>query len=269
MSEQDQQVSQAAGAEPVVLAENVRKAFGSNVVLRDVSLSVYPGEVICVIGPSGSGKTTFLRCMNHLEEIGGGRILVNGELVGYVENSDGSLARDKEINIARKRRDVGFVFQRFNLWPHFTVLQNIIEGPVKLLGQSTEQAVKRAEELLERVNLSDKRDAYPARLSGGQQQRVAIARALAMDPKVMLFDEPTSALDPEIADEVLKVMRDLAEAGMTMIVVTHEMKFAERVADRVLLLDQGLILEEGTPEHLFSNPTQDRTKTFLQAVLNR
>lgn len=263
MSEQDQQVSQAAGAEPVVLAENVRKAFGSNVVLRDVSLSVYPGEVICVIGPSGSGKTTFLRCMNHLEEIGGGRILVNGELVGYVENSDGSLARDKEINIARKRRDVGFVFQRFNLWPHFTVLQNIIEGPVKLLGQSTEQAVKRAEELLERVNLSDKRDAYPARLSGGQQQRVAIARALAMDPKVMLFDEPTSALDPETVGEVLTVMQDLAGRGMTMVVVTHEMGFARDVADRVVMMDGGYVVEEGTPAEFFGHPKEERTKRFL------
>ena len=252
--------------EVIISAENVKKAYGSNVVLRDVSLSVNQGEVICIIGPSGSGKTTFLRCMNHLEEINGGRILVNGGLVGYVENADGTLSPDKEANIARKRRDIGFVFQKFNLWPHMTVLQNIIEGPMRLLGVSKSDAIARAEELLERVNMGDKKDAYPSRLSGGQQQRVAIARSLAMEPKVMLFDEPTSALDPETVGEVLAVMKDLAARGMTMVVVTHEMGFAREVSDRVVMMDGGYVIEEGSPEELFGNPQQERTQRFLSRM---
>ncbi|MGJ0205108.1 ATP-binding cassette domain-containing protein [Leucobacter sp. gxy201] len=258
--------SSPAAATPVVAAQNVRKAYGGNVVLQDVSLTVESGEVICIIGPSGSGKTTFLRCMNHLEEIDGGRIFVNGELVGYVEGPDGGLVRDKETNIARKRRDIGFVFQRFNLWPHMTVMQNIIEGPIRLLGVSREDAEARAEALLMRVNMSDKRHAYPAKLSGGQQQRIAIARALAMEPKVMLFDEPTSALDPETVGEVLAVMKDLASRGMTMVVVTHEMAFAREVADRVVMMDGGYVIEEGAPETLFGDPQHERTKRFLSRL---
>lgn len=251
---------------PVISAQNVRKSYGANTVLRDVSLNVESGEVICIIGPSGSGKTTFLRCMNHLEDIDDGRIFVNGELVGYTEGADGKLVRDKEANIARKRRDIGFVFQRFNLWPHLNVLQNIIEGPTRLLGLPKDEAIARADVLLSRVNMSDKRHAYPAKLSGGQQQRIAIARALAMEPKVMLFDEPTSALDPETVGEVLAVMRDLAAQGMTMVVVTHEMAFAREVSDRVVMMDGGFVIEEGTPEALFGAPQHERTQRFLSRL---
>jgi len=252
---------------PIVRAEEVEKYFGRNHVLRSVSLEVQRQEVVCVIGPSGSGKTTFLRCINHLERIDGGRIEVNGHLIGYRTQEDGTLCEDSERNIAQQRTEIGFVFQRFNLWPHLTALENIIEAPVRVRGVPMDEAVRTGKALLERVGLSVKADAYPAQLSGGQQQRVAIARALAMKPALMLFDEPTSALDPEMIGEVLEVMKELAREGMTMIVVTHEMGFAREVADRVVMMDDGQIIEEGTPEHFFTAPTQERTKAFLSKIL--
>ena len=251
----------------VVHATEVRKRFGRNEVVKGVSLDVRPGEVVCIIGPSGSGKTTFLRCINHLERIDGGRIEVNGHLIGYRAGADGELMEDSERNIARQRRDIGFVFQRFNLWPHLTALGNIVEAPIRVRGSSKAEAVADAKRLLDRVGLADKCDAYPARLSGGQQQRVAIARSLAMHPALMLFDEATSALDPETVGDVLTVMQELAAEGMTMICVTHEMGFAREAADRVLMMDEGLIVEEGTPEHFFTAPTHDRTKRFLSKIL--
>ena len=216
--------------------------------------------------PSGSGKTTFLRCINHLEKINRGRIYVDGQLIGYRETSDGKLVEDSERSIAAIRAEIGMVFQRFNLFPHLTALQNIIEAPTQVKGIAKEQAEARGRELLAKVGLSQKADAYPARLSGGQQQRVAIARALAMDPKLMLFDEATSALDPELVGEVLKVMRQLAEEGMTMIVVTHEMGFARDVADRVIFMDGGVIQEEGAPADLFNAPKSERLRTFLGQI---
>lgn len=244
-------------------AESISKSYGGNDVLKGVSLQVRAGEVIALIGPSGAGKSTFLRCLNYLERPSGGSLHLDGE---PVFRDPLKPSKDELVSL---RRRIGMVFQSFNLFPHLSVLKNIVLAQ-KLNGKrSGSDAEQYALKLLAQVGLPDKAQAKPSQCSGGQQQRIAIARALAMDPEVMLFDEPTSALDPEIADEVLKVMRDLAEAGMTMIVVTHEMKFAERVADRVLLLDQGRILEEGTPEQVFSNPTQERTKSFLQAVLNR
>jgi polar amino acid transport system ATP-binding protein len=252
---------------PMVDARNIHKRFHNNEVLRGVSMQVRRGEVVCVIGPSGSGKTTFLRCVNHLEKINGGRIYIEGELIGYREQPDGRLEEDSERNIARMRSEIGMVFQRFNLFPHMTALQNIMEAPIQVKGVARVQAEARARELLAKVGLAEKADAYPARLSGGQQQRVAIARALAMDPKLMLFDEATSALDPELVGEVLKVMRQLAEEGMTMIVVTHEMGFARDVADRVVFMDVGVIMEEGKPSDIFTNPREDRTRTFLRQVL--
>ncbi len=253
--------------QPMVDAQDVHKSFHSNEVLRGVSMQVRKGEVVCVIGPSGSGKTTFLRCINHLEKINGGRIFIEGELMGYREQPDGKVVEDSERNIARMRSEIGMVFQRFNLFPHMTALENVIEAPMQVKGVSREQAEARARELLAKVGLAEKEDAYPARLSGGQQQRVAIARALAMDPKLMLFDEATSALDPELVGEVLKVMRQLAEEGMTMIVVTHEMGFARDVADRVIFMDGGVIVEEGKPEDIFTNPKEERTRGFLRKVL--
>lgn len=251
---------------PMVDAQDVHKRFHNNEVLRGVSMKVRKGEVVCVIGPSGSGKTTFLRCINHLEKINGGRIYIEGELVGYRELPDGKLVEDSERNIAHIRSEVGMVFQRFNLFPHMTALENVMEAPMQVKGVSREEAEARARALLTKVGLAEKADAYPARLSGGQQQRVAIARALAMDPKLMLFDEATSALDPELVGEVLKVMRQLAEEGMTMIVVTHEMGFARDVADRVIFMDGGVIVEEGKPEDIFTNPREDRTRGFLGKV---
>jgi polar amino acid transport system ATP-binding protein len=256
--------------QPVALvlhAVEVNKWFGKHHVLRGISLDIRRREVVCIIGPSGSGKTTFLRCINHLERIDGGRIEVNGRLVGYRLRADQALEEDAERSIAKRRSEIGFVFQRFNLWPHKTALQNIIEAPVHVRGMSVDEAVGEAEELLARVGLSEKRDAYPARLSGGQQQRVAIARALAMRPTLMLFDEPTSALDPEMIGEVLEVMKELALGGMTMICVTHEMGFAREAADRVVMVDDGVIIEEGTPEHFFSSPEHERTKRFLSKIL--
>ncbi len=254
-------------ANPVVMhAEDVHKRFGRLEVLKGVDMVVRRGETICVIGPSGSGKTTFIRCINHLEKIDGGRIEVNGQLIGYRERN-GKLVEDSERSIAKQRAQVGMVFQRFNLFPHKTVLENVIEAPVHVLGISPEQAVAEAEGLLARVGLAEKRDTYPGKLSGGQQQRVAIARALAMKPALILFDEPTSALDPEVTGEVLSVMEEIASIGMTMIVVTHEMGFARHAADRVVMMDDGVILEEGPPEHFFDSPTHERTKSFLSKIL--
>ncbi|TCQ92450.1 amino acid ABC transporter ATP-binding protein [Pseudomonas sp. JUb52] len=253
--------------ESVIQALEVHKAFGELEILKGVSLEVRRGEVVVLIGASGSGKTTFIRCLNHLEDIQGGTIRVNGELMGFRERPDGSRVRDSERNIARRRRDIGMVFQRFNLFPHMTVLENIIEAPIQVLGVARAAAVEQARALLARVRLSDKADHYPAQLSGGQQQRVAIARALAMKPQAMLFDEPTSALDPETVGEVLQVMKELAEDGMTMVVVTHEMGFAREVADRVVVLHQGELIEEGPPAQVFGNPTHPRTREFLSRVL--
>jgi polar amino acid transport system ATP-binding protein len=251
----------------MVDAQDVHKRFHSNEVLRGISMQVKKGEVVCIIGPSGSGKTTFLRCVNHLEKINGGRIYIEGELCGYRELPDGRLEEDSERNVARIRAEIGMVFQRFNLFPHMTALDNIIEAPIQVKRIPRDQAEARARELLAKVGLAEKADAYPARLSGGQQQRVAIARALAMDPKLMLFDEATSALDPELVGEVLKVMRQLAEEGMTMLVVTHEMGFARDVADRVIFMDGGVIVEQDEPAAIFTNPKEDRTRSFLAKVL--
>jgi polar amino acid transport system ATP-binding protein len=250
----------------VVDAQHVDKWFGKLHVLQDVSLEVKRQEVVVVLGPSGSGKTTFIRCINHLEKIQGGRIFVNGHLIGYRE-VDGRLVEDKEANIARQRQEIGMVFQRFNLFPHKTALENIVEAPTQVRGMPEAEALEIGKALLTRVGLVAKADSYPAQLSGGQQQRVAIARALAMKPALMLFDEPTSALDPEMIGEVLEVMKELAREGMTMIVVTHEMGFAKEVADRVVMMDEGVVVEEGTPEHFFTNPTHERTKSFLSKIL--
>jgi polar amino acid transport system ATP-binding protein len=255
------------GHDPIMCAEDVVKRFGRLEVLKGVSLDVQPGQVVCIIGPSGSGKTTFIRCINHLEKIDGGRIRVNGHLIGYRERN-GRLVEDSEQNIARQRAEIGMVFQRFNLFPHKTALENVIEAPVHVKRIPKDEAIHAGQALLTRVGLADKFDTYPGKLSGGQQQRVAIARALAMNPALMLFDEPTSALDPEVIGEVLDVMKALAfEMGTTMIVVTHEMGFAREVADRVAMMDEGRIIEEGPPEHFFMNPTHDRTKQFLSKIL--
>ncbi|HXY84702.1 MAG TPA: amino acid ABC transporter ATP-binding protein [Gaiellaceae bacterium] len=251
----------------VMHAQDVMKRFGRLEVLKGVSLDVAQGEVVCIIGPSGSGKTTFIRCINHLEKIDAGRIEVNGHLIGY-RDEDGKLVEDTERNIARQRAEIGMVFQRFNLFPHKTALENVIEAPTHVRGTPKEEAILEGKALLDRVGLADKFDTYPGKLSGGQQQRVAIARALAMNPTLMLFDEPTSALDPEVIGEVLDVMRTLAlEMGTTMIVVTHEMGFAREVGNRVVMMDDGRIIEEGSPEHFFTNPTEERTKRFLSKIL--
>jgi polar amino acid transport system ATP-binding protein len=250
----------------VVLAAEVHKSFGRLHVLKGVSLEVRRQEVVVIIGASGSGKTTFIRCINHLERIQSGRILVNGHLIGYREVG-GKLIEDQEANIARQRQEIGMVFQRFNLFPHLTALGNIIEAPIRVRGIPEPEAIETGRALLDRVGLAHKADAYPAQLSGGQQQRVAIARALAMKPALMLFDEPTSALDPEMIGEVLEVMKELAREGMTMIVVSHEMGFAREVADRIVMMDDGLIIEEGTPEHFFKAPAHERTKAFLSKIL--
>jgi polar amino acid transport system ATP-binding protein len=255
-----------AAADTVVRAVDVHKSFGRLHVLKGVDLTVERRETVCIIGPSGSGKSTFLRCVNHLEKIDGGRIEVNGHLIGYRER-DGNLLEDSERSIARQRAEIGMVFQRFNLFPHMTALGNVIEAPVRVRGLSERQAIAAGEQLLARVGLADKRDVYPGKLSGGQQQRVAIARALAMNPALLLFDEPTSALDPEVIGEVLAVMEELAREGMTMVVVTHEMGFAKRAADRVTMMDDGRIIEEGTPEHFFESPREERTKQFLSKIL--
>ena len=252
----------------VVDARDVNKWFGRLHVLKGVSLQVKRQETVVVIGPSGSGKTTLIRCINHLEKIQSGRIFVNGHLIGYREAGGGTkLVEDKEKNIARQRQEIGMVFQRFNLFPHMTALENIIEAPIHVRGMAHDEAVVMGRALLERVGLAAKENVYPNQLSGGQQQRIAIARALAMKPALMLFDEPTSALDPEMIGEVLEVMKELAREGMTMIVVSHEMGFAREVANRVVMMDDGVIVEEGDPEHFFTNPTHDRTKLFLSKIL--
>ena len=251
---------------PMVLAEKVSKNFGSNRVLRGISLEVDPGEVLCIVGPSGSGKSTVLRCINHLEVVDGGRLSVDGQLVGYRQKGD-KLYELKLKEAAFQRQEIGMVFQRFNLFPHLTAVENIILAPMQVKKISKAAATVRAMELLERVGLGDKADAYPAHLSGGQQQRVAIARALAMDPMLMLFDEPTSALDPELVGEVLDVMKGLAKSGMTMIVVTHEMGFAREVADTLVFMDDGVVVEAGAPRQILSDPQHDRTKAFLSKVL--
>ncbi|HEY2699303.1 MAG TPA: amino acid ABC transporter ATP-binding protein [Pseudonocardiaceae bacterium] len=252
--------------QPMVLAEAVHKRFGKLEVLKGISLAVQPREVMCVIGPSGSGKSTFLRCINHLEKIDAGKLWVDGELVGYRQKGDKLFElRDREV--AGKRREIGMVFQRFNLFPHMTAVDNIVEAPVNVRGENRATARARALELLEQVGLADKAFAYPRELSGGQQQRVAIARALAMRPKLMLFDEPTSALDPELVGDVLTVMRQLAEDGMTMVVVTHEMGFAREVGDSLVFMDDGVIVEQGKPRDVISDPQHERTKSFLAKVL--
>jgi len=256
----------SGAAVPMVEARRVSKHFGSNHVLRGVSLTVQPGEVMCIIGPSGSGKSTFLRCINHLETVDAGRLSVQGQLVGYLQKGD-KLHELPPKEAALQRRDIGMVFQRFNLFPHMTAVENIATAPMRVKGTSKAEAFKRAHELLKTVGLEGKGDHYPAHLSGGQQQRVAIARALAMDPKLMLFDEPTSALDPELVGEVLDVMKKLAAEGMTMIVVTHEMGFAREVADSLVFMDGGVIVEAGDPAEVLSNPQEERTKAFLSKVL--
>ena len=251
----------------MVKAEAVHKSFGRLEVLKGVSLEVQPGEVVCMIGASGSGKSTFLRCINHLERIDAGRLWVDGRLVGYRQSGD-KLYELRDAEVCRERSEIGMVFQRFNLFGHMTALENVIEAPIRVRKLRKRDAVAQGRSLLEQVGLADKIDNYPAQLSGGQQQRVAIARALAMKPKLMLFDEPTSALDPELVGEVLDVMKGLAlDFQTTMIVVTHEMGFAREAADRVLMMDDGRIIEEGTPEHFFTAPRQERTKQFLSAIL--
>ena len=250
----------------VVEASDVQKWFGRLHVLKGVSMTVSRREVVVIIGPSGSGKTTFIRCINHLERIQQGRISVNGHLIGYRE-VNGKLVEDRERNIAKQRQEIGMVFQRFNLFNHMTALDNIVEAPIRVRGVPKDEALQIGRALLARVGLAAKEETYPSQLSGGQQQRVAIARALAMKPALMLFDEPTSALDPEMIGEVLEVMKELALEGMTMIVVSHEMGFAREVADRMVMMDDGLIIEEGTPEHFFTAPQHERTKSFLSKIL--
>jgi len=250
----------------MVRIDQVHKHFGALHVLKGVSLQVRPGEVMCLLGPSGSGKSTLLRCINHLESIDAGRVYVDEELVGYRER-DGRLHELRDREICRKRSEIGMVFQSFNLFPHLNALDNVAEAPVRVKRASRAAARKRGRELLARVGLGDRCDAYPRQLSGGQQQRVAIARALAMDPKLMLFDEPTSALDPELVGDVLAVMRDLARQGMTMIVVTHEIGFAREVADTAVFMDGGVVVESGPPRELLERPQHDRTRAFLSKVL--
>ncbi|MFW3172122.1 amino acid ABC transporter ATP-binding protein [Geodermatophilus sp. CPCC 206100] len=252
--------------QPMVRAEGVCKSFGHVEVLKGIDLEVAPGEVVCVIGPSGSGKSTFLRCINHLEKVTAGRLWVNGHLVGYRERG-GKLHELRDKEVAAQRRDIGMVFQRFNLFPHRTALENVIEAPTQVKGQRKEEARRRGVELLGRVGLGDRVHNYPNQLSGGQQQRVAIARALAMEPQLMLFDEPTSALDPELVGEVLDVMRGLAESGMTMVVVTHEMGFAREVGDSLVFMDDGVVVEAGHPREVLGNPQHARTRAFLSKVL--
>jgi polar amino acid transport system ATP-binding protein len=259
-------LTETSAPAPMVRAEQVHKAFGHVEVLKGIDLEVAEREVMCIIGPSGSGKSTFLRCINHLEKIDAGRLSVGGELVGYREHG-GKLHELRDREVAERRRDIGMVFQRFNLFPHMTALENVIEAPIQVRGVAKAAARERGRELLARVGLDDKANAYPNQLSGGQQQRVAIARALAMEPKLMLFDEPTSALDPELVGEVLDVMRDLAQGGMTMVVVTHEMGFAREVGDTLVFMDGGVIVEAGDPREVLTNPQQDRTKAFLSKVL--
>ena len=254
-------------ATPMISAQNVHKSFGQLEVLKGINLEVQAGEVACLLGPSGSGKSTFLRCVNHLDKATAGRLYVDGELIGYREKN-GTLYEISEKEAAEQRSDIGMVFQSFNLFPHRTVIENIIEAPVQVKKIPEETARARAMELLEDVGLASKANNYPVQLSGGQQQRVAIARAVAMDPKLMLFDEPTSALDPELVGEVLRVMKDLAAEGMTMLVVTHEMGFAREVADKVFFMDGGVVVEQGPAREVIGSPQHERTRTFLSRVLN-
>ncbi|GIF95159.1 amino acid ABC transporter ATP-binding protein [Catellatospora citrea] len=256
----------SAGAEPMVRAENVHKAFGHVKVLRGIDVTVPRGNVCVVLGPSGSGKSTFLRCINHLEKIDAGRIWVDGKLVGYQQKGD-KLYELHDKAVAAQRREIGMVFQRFNLFPHMCALENVMEAPTMVKGQSKAEARRRGIELLDRVGLADKALNYPSQLSGGQQQRVAIARALAMDPKLMLFDEPTSALDPELVGDVLDAMKDLARSGMTMVVVTHEIGFAREVGDQLIFMDEGVVVESGAPREVLTNPRHPRTRDFLSKVL--
>jgi polar amino acid transport system ATP-binding protein len=251
---------------PMVKAEGVHKSFGRVDVLKGIDLEVRPGEVMCVIGPSGSGKSTFLRCINHLEQIDAGRLWVDGELVGYRQKGD-KLHELRDHEVARKRQEIGMVFQRFNLFPHMTAVENVMEAPIQVRREPRSEVRERALSLLDQVGLADKANAYPNQLSGGQQQRVAIARALAMRPKLMLFDEPTSALDPELVGDVLEVMRKLAEDGMTMVVVTHEMGFAREVGDSLVFMDGGVVVEKGKPRDVIANPRHERTQSFLAKVL--
>ncbi|SCK08789.1 amino acid ABC transporter ATP-binding protein [Streptomyces sp. WMMB 322] len=251
---------------PLLHARGVRKHFGRLEVLKGIDLTVERGQVCCLLGPSGSGKSTFLRCINHLEKVDGGRLTVDGELVGYRQQGS-RLHELRESEVAERRRDIGMVFQRFNLFPHMTAEENVMEAPVQVAGVPRAQARETAHALLERVGLGDKVRGYPAELSGGQQQRVAIARALAMKPKLMLFDEPTSALDPELVGDVLDVMRQLAEDGMTMVVVTHETGFAREVGDTAVFMDEGVVVEAGDPRRVLTDPEQDRTRAFLSKVL--
>src|SRR5437868_6149714 len=262
--ETQQYLNKQNGTE-MVRGEQIVKRFGHLTILNGVDLSVKRGQVVVVIGPSGSGKTTLLRCINHLEKIDGGRIYIDGELMGYREVK-GRLIEDREANIARIRAEVGFGFQRFNLFPHMTALENVIEAPIHVLHQPRPEVTERAQTLLAKVGLAEKAHVYPHKLSGGQQQRVAIARALAMNPKIMLFDEATSALDPELVGEVLKVMKQLAEEGMTMVVVTHEMGFARDVCSHVIFMDKAVIVEEGTPEQIFEHAQNERTRNFLGMI---
>jgi len=252
--------------EPLVCARNVQKNYGDNQVLKGIDLDVYPGEVVVILGPSGSGKSTFLRCINHLEEMNAGSIRVGDEQIGYVLKGH-VLQRLSPRQIARQRQKIGMVFQQFNLYPHMTVLQNIIEAPIGVHKFPLQEAMAQARSLLATVGLSDKADAWPRHLSGGQQQRVAIARALAIKPQLMLFDEPTSALDPELVGEVLATMRTLADQGLTMIVVTHEISFAREAADRVVFMDGGVVVEQGTPEEVIANPKHPRTQAFLSRFI--
>src|SRR5450631_114541 len=256
----------AINATPMLRAQAVHKSYGRLEVLRGIDLEVAPREVMCLIGPSGSGKSTFLRCINDLEKIDAGRLFVDGELVGYQQRGE-KLHELRDADVCHKRSEIGMVFQRFNLFPHMTALENVIEAPLHVKGERAAVATVQGRKLLERVGLADKVDVYPNQLSGGQQQRVAIARALAMEPKLMLFDEPTSALDPELVGEVLDVMRDLAHSGMTMVVVTHEMSFAREAGDTLVFMDGGVIVEVGTPRDVLANPQHERTKSFLAHVL--
>ncbi|MCF3138496.1 amino acid ABC transporter ATP-binding protein [Paenarthrobacter sp. AR 02] len=255
-----------AGTRGQVDIANVRKSFGATEVLKGVSLTVQPGGVAVIVGPSGSGKSTLLRTINHLEKVDGGYITIDGELVGY-EVRGNKLHELREKDILKQRTNIGMVFQSFNLFPHLTALENVVEAPIVAQKRSKAEARKRGLELLDRVGLKDRADAYPRQLSGGQQQRVAIARALALDPKILLFDEPTSALDPELVNEVLDVIRELAKSGTTLIIVTHEMGFARDVADTVVFMDDGLIIESGSPQEIFANPREERTRSFFSKVI--
>ncbi|WP_461172957.1 amino acid ABC transporter ATP-binding protein [Arthrobacter sp. Z1-9] len=255
-----------AATRGLVEITQVRKSFGTTEVLKGVSLTVEPGGVAVIVGPSGSGKSTLLRTINHLEKVDGGFISIDGKLVGYEVRGE-RLHELREKDVLKQRTEIGMVFQNFNLFPHLTALENVAEAPVVAQGRSKEEARRRSLELLDRVGLKDRAGAYPRQLSGGQQQRVAIARALALDPKILLFDEPTSALDPELVNEVLDVIRELAKSGTTLIIVTHEMGFARDVADTVVFMDEGQIVEQGSPEHIFTNPQEPRTRSFLSKVL--